>query len=326
VQKLTDAGHKVTVFNRGQTPAQLPPQVQRLYGDRQDHAQVRQVLQGQDYDVVYDVSGYTPADTTIMVEIFAGRVGHYVYTSSAAVYERRWYAPVTEDFPYSDVEGGAYGQNKASTEQLLLQAHRERGLPASIVRPWMVFGPGNPAAAREQLFFLRAELGRPVFLPFNGYVHMQYGHVADLAQALVLMAGNPRCFGEAYNVTGPDMVTMNGYLQIIAILTGQDVDVVYLDYAEARAAAAAQRDLLPFPWQYGRIASIRKAYDHFGFWPEYGSQRCTEDTYRWYRDQGLGQMEHDFSAEDALLAQYGSDLRRRGQITPGGEMPQVVGG
>lgn len=326
VRELVRQGHEVTVFNRGQTPAEFPPEVRRLYGDRRDHAQVRQVLGGRDYDVVYDTSGYTPEDTAIMVELFTGRVGHYVYTSTAAVYERRWYAPVTEDFPYNEVEGGTYGRDKAATERLLLQAHRERGFPASIVRPWMVFGPGNPSVAREQLFFLRVERGRPVLLPYNGYIHIQYGHVGDLARAFVQMAGNRRCFGEAYNITGPDAITMNGYLQIIAKLVGRPVETVYLEWTEAQEAVAARRDLLPFPWQYSRIASIAKAREHFGFSPQYTAEQCTADSYRWYKAQRLDRMEYDFRGEDELLERYGSDPRRRGRITPDGEMPQVIGG
>ena len=326
VDELLAQGHQVTVFNRGQTPVELPAGVRQLRGDRKDHAQVRRVLAHQDYDVVYDNSGYVAEDTGIMVELFDGHTGHYIYTSTAAVYERRWYAPVTEDFPYNLVEGGAYARGKIGAEQLLVQAHQEKGFPASIIRPWMVFGPGNPLMAREQLFFLRVEQGRTVLLPGNGYGHLQYGHVRDLAKAFVMMAGNPRTFGQSYNVTGPDMVTMNGYLQIIAKLAGRDVEVVYLDHWEATKAADQRRDLFQFPWQYSRIPSIQKAKEDFGFWPEYDAQRCTEDTYRWYKAQHLDQMAYDFSFEDQLLATYGGDPQRHERITPGGDMPQVGGG
>ncbi len=324
VDELVNAGHKVTVFNRGQTPAILPPEVERLYGDRQDHSQVREVLEGREYEVIYDVSGYTLPETSVMVDIFKGRISHYIYISSAAVYERRWYAPVTEDFSYSDVEGGDYGRNKASTEHFLLKSHQEVGFPASIVRPWMVFGPGNPSFAREQLFFRRAELDRTMILPFNGFLHMQYGHVQDLARALVLMAGNPRCFGEAYNITGPEAITMNGYLQLISELTGRALNVLYLTFSEAKEATASKRDLLPFPWQYSRIASIQKAMDHFGFWPQYSSKLCTEDTYQWYKNDGAADLEHDFTFEDALISRHANDFSRLGVIAPNGDMPQVV--
>ncbi|MBI2887299.1 MAG: SDR family oxidoreductase [Chloroflexi bacterium] len=326
VQELLERGHQVAVFNRGQTAAELPAAVQRLQGDRKDPQQVRAALAGRDFDVVYDVSGYVPEDTGIMVEIFAGRAGHYVYTSTAAVYERRWYAPVTEDFPYNEVEGGDYARGKIATERLLLQAHRERGFPSSIVRPWMVFGPGNPLPAREQLWFRRIGRGRRVLLPGNGYTHMQYGHVRDLARAFVQMGGNPQTFGQSYNVTGPDLVTMNGYVQLISALTERDVEVVYLDVPEAAAAAAKDRNLLPFPWQYGRIPSIQKAKEDFGFWPSYNAEQCTADTYRWYKEQELDTEAYDFSYEDQLLAQYGGDPKRSGRITASGEMPQVGGG
>lgn len=181
MQELLRHGHQVAVFNRGRTPAEFPREVRRLYGDRQDREQVASALQGQDFDVVYDVSGLAPAEPEITVALLNGRVGHYIYISTSAVYERRWSAPVTEDFPYNQVEGLAYGRNKAATELLLFKAYREQGLPASVVRPWMVFGPDNSIPAREQLFFLRVQLGRSVSLPFNGYVHIQYGHVEDLA-------------------------------------------------------------------------------------------------------------------------------------------------
>lgn len=324
VQELVRRGHEVTVLNRGQTPVQLPAGVQVILGDRKDHDQMRALLGGSSYDVVYDVSGYTPEDTAIMVEIFDGRAGHYVYTSTAAVYERRWFAPVTEDFPYNEVEGGAYARDKIGAEKLLMEAHRGRGFPASIVRPWMVFGPGNPLPAREQLCFLRIARGRRVLLPMNGFVHMQYGHVADLARAFAMMAGNPRTFGQSYNVTGPDLITMNGYVQLIAALAGRDVKTVYLEYPQAAEAARRVPGLLPFPWQYSRIPSIQKAREDFGFWPEYDARRCTEDTYRWWLAAGLDKDDHDFSGEDELLARYGGPGARTGRISAAGEMPQVV--
>lgn len=323
VQELVKGGHGVDVLNRGTTPAEFPADVGHLYADRQDRQQVADALAGRDYDVVYDVSGLAPPETLMTMELLTGRVGHYIYVSTSAVYERRWTAPVTEDCPYNEVEGLAYGRNKAATEQVLFRAYRQSGFPVSVVRPWMVFGPNNSIPSREQLVFLRVQLGRPVFLPYNGYIHIQYGHVKDLARAMVMMAGNARCIGQAYNITGPDAITLNGYLQMVGSLMGREVEVVYLDYGDVLEEAGDNRELLPFPWQYSRIASIEKARDHFGFWPEYDSRRCTMDSLRWYLAELSGTMEHDFGREDGMLARYG-DTARRGVITPAGEMPEVV--
>ena len=323
VQELVRHGHAVDALNRGTTPAEFPEGVGRLYADRQEPQQVASALSGREYDVVYDVSGLAPPETQTTMELLTGRVGHYIYVSTSAVYERRWTAPVTEDFPYNQVEGLAYGRNKAATELVLFKAYRESGFPVSVVRPWMVFGPGNSIPSREQLVFFRVQLGRPVFLPYNGYIHIQYGHVQDLARAMVMMAGNSRCIGQVYNITGPDAITLNGYLQMIASLMGRDVQVVYLDYADVLEEAGNYRELLPFPWQYSRIASVDKAREHFGFWPEYDSRLCTEDSLRWYLAELAGSMQYDFSREDALLVRYGDSVRRA-VITPGGDMPEVV--
>ena len=323
VAELARHGHTVDVLNRGTTPVEFPDGVGRLYADRQDAKQMASALAERHYDVVYDVSGLAPPETQTTMELLTGRMGHYIYVSTSAVYERRWTAPVTEDCPYNEVEGLAYGHNKAATERLLFKAYRDAGFPVSVVRPWMVFGPNNSIPSREQLVFLRVQLGRPVFLPYNGYIHIQYGHVQDLARAMVMMAGNPHCIGQAYNITGPDAITLNGYLQMIASLMGREVRVVYLDYADVLEEAGSYRELLPFPWQYSRIASIDKAREQFGFWPEYDSRRCTVDSLRWYLAEFAGSMEYDFRREDAMIEAYGATARR-GVITPAGEMPEVV--
>ena len=145
----------------------------------------------------------------------------------------------------------------------------------------------------------------------------------DLARAMVMMAGHPRCIGQAYNITGPDAITLNGYLQMIASMMGREVRVVYLDYADTLEEAGNYRELLPFPWQYSRIASIDKGREHFGFWPEYDSRRCTEDSLRWYLGELATSMEYDFGREDAMLARY-EGIARQAVITPAGEMPEVV--
>ncbi|MCX6021961.1 MAG: NAD-dependent epimerase/dehydratase family protein [Chloroflexi bacterium] len=322
VRALLAAGHDVSVFNRGQTPTEFPDEVRRLYGDRKDAAAVRTALSGQDWDAVYDNSGYVAEDVAAVLDALDGRVGHLIFTSTASVYDRRWTAPVLEDHPYNEIEGGPYAAGKIAAEKLLFAAHRERGLPVSIIRPAMVFGPANNSAGREVLYFLRAERGRTFMVPYNGYIHLQYGHVDDLAAAFVQMTGVARTFGEAYNITSADAITINGYLATIARLTGRDITVAPLHWPEMFATAAAGRDVLPFSWQYSRIASIGKAEEHFGFRPRFNSVRYTEDTFAWYKAQGLDQQEYDYAAEDSLLATYGGDPSYWYTITAEGEMPQ----
>ena len=62
VHELARTGHQVVILNRGQTQADLPVGVERVYADRTDHDQMRDVLGAVVVDAVIDVSAYLPAD------------------------------------------------------------------------------------------------------------------------------------------------------------------------------------------------------------------------------------------------------------------------
>lgn len=56
-QAALDAGHEVTLFNRGQTNGDLSPQVEKLAGDRNGGLDA---LKQRAWDAVIDVNGYVP--------------------------------------------------------------------------------------------------------------------------------------------------------------------------------------------------------------------------------------------------------------------------
>ena len=49
VEHLREAGHQVTVLNRGKTSTDLPPGVSRIIGDRTSTESMRQALEGTEY-------------------------------------------------------------------------------------------------------------------------------------------------------------------------------------------------------------------------------------------------------------------------------------
>jgi len=136
VRELVKHGHRVTAFNRGRTAAHLPPEVQRVYGDRQDHSQLRESLGARDFDCIFDLSAYTPDDVRSMAEAFDGRCGHYIFASSTVIYGATSMFPITEDFPL-EPEQSDYGRNKIECERYLVDAYRRRASRrASCRSPW----------------------------------------------------------------------------------------------------------------------------------------------------------------------------------------------
>src|SRR5215218_26911 len=82
-----ERGVDVWLLNRGRTPADLPAGVGGVISaDVNDPAQVVAALAGRTFDVVADFIAFTPADVERDVRLFAGRVGQYVFVSSASAY------------------------------------------------------------------------------------------------------------------------------------------------------------------------------------------------------------------------------------------------
>ena len=94
VRELVRTGHDVTIVNRGKTEAPLPRSVQRLVCDRTDPSAMRAVLSGLEFDCIHDVSAYRPEDVELMVELFRGRTGHYVFASSTEIYAATHALPI----------------------------------------------------------------------------------------------------------------------------------------------------------------------------------------------------------------------------------------
>lgn len=159
---LVAAGHEVVGTGRSadRFPAVLRDLgVEFLQSDRDDPAQVRTAL-GPSADVVVDVVAYTGAHARDVLAVSSG-IGSVVVVSSKAVYvdDRGRHSnsddppdfggPVSQDNAVlaSDSSGNyasreGYGPNKVAVEEV----YRSADVPASVLRPSRIHGPGATAA------------------------------------------------------------------------------------------------------------------------------------------------------------------------------------
>jgi uncharacterized protein YbjT (DUF2867 family) len=107
----------------------------------------------------------------------------------------------------------AYGRTKAEGEQAVRQAFPT----ATIVRPSLVFGPEDELTNRF------AGMARLPFLPvIAAKRNFQPVYVRDLGQAIAMAALDPQRFGgQAYEIGGPQRLTMVELHQAILAITGQ---------------------------------------------------------------------------------------------------------
>src|SRR3977135_1613438 len=84
VEAALDGGHELTLFNRGQTNADLFPDIEKRRGDR-EQSQLDELKTGE-WDAVVDVNGYVPRHVKESADLLRGRVGIYCFVSTGSVY------------------------------------------------------------------------------------------------------------------------------------------------------------------------------------------------------------------------------------------------
>ena len=317
VDTLLVGGHTVTVLNRGLTPHDLPDDVERLVADRTDLASMAAVLGEREWDAAFDVSGYVMAaggsDIEGLLDLFSGRVGQYVYVSSIMAYDQSMVglAPWIEDHPTDRSGPNTYGGFKATFEAALLARHERRQFPATIVRPAAVYGPRNNIFDMETPMFLRLLQGRPILVPHSGLVTASYGHVEDLAEAMVSIVGNRRAVGEVFNITA-GAVTTRRYVEILARIVGKEPHIVAVPDERSAAMPAGVWGHL-FSSRHHAVLSIDKARQLLGFEPRYDIRAGHVQAFQWFLSRGydlltapLGdpvwRSSWDFDAEAAAAA------------------------
>jgi len=302
LRALLREGHTVAALNRGRRPERLPAGVRLIACDRKDHAALRHALAGVRVDALVDVA-YAPTtgdDVEAVLQALDGALPHVVFVSTGRVYDHARPIPYSEETPRSPY-WGEYARNKIAGEDVLFRWHAERGLPVTIVRPTHVYGPLN-TRYNEQFFFDRLVRGRPILVPGGGGWLRQFGHVEDLADAIAAMLGRREAFGRAYNVTGEEIVTQVGFVELIADVIKRPARLVHVPQGPDGPAVPFGQNLV---YDCHAVYTTTRVRLELGIRPAYTLASGLAQTFDWYLREGLDRREIDFSAEDALLARAG---------------------
>jgi len=149
----------------------------------------------------------------------AARAGvqRFVLVSTAAAYGLPDTDDVDELVPLATDQGDLYGRTKALGEQAALEVAKRTGLPLTIVRPAMVYGPGSKTWTVGMLRLLQK--GVPMLFG-DGSGHAFPVFIDDVLDMLRLVATHPQAPGEAFNASGPS-VTWAQFLGYYARMSGR---------------------------------------------------------------------------------------------------------
>jgi nucleoside-diphosphate-sugar epimerase/GNAT superfamily N-acetyltransferase len=233
-----------------------------LLGERSDESVLARVRSAGPFDRVFDNLAMTRRDVESVLYALQGTAGHYVLTSTGSVY-LDWdsEAAFTEDDAHlagpNPIPDGSvwasYATGKREAERALLE--RAGTIPGTILRPTIVFGPGDPS--RRLAFYVHALMeGRPI-----GPAGFRFNPVfsADLAAAILRVLQMPPPPGNCYNLAGGDTVSM-------AEICARLAEILAVPVPELRDPPAdAPRPPLPAAGQC--VLSIERARRELGFAP-----------------------------------------------------------
>jgi nucleoside-diphosphate-sugar epimerase len=307
-RQLLARGDDVTLFNRGQRPARLPPGARAIVGDRTATAAFEASMAAAGpFDSVIDMIGYQPAEAESAVRAFRGRTGQYLFCSTVDVYRK----PATR-YPYREEEPhgglGAYAVAKVACEAILTAAHARGDLPVTIIRPAHTYGEGGRFVGlfgRETRYIDRLRKGKPIISHGDGSSLWASGYTDDVAAAFAAAAGAAHTLGRAYHVTSDEWLTWDQYHRAIAAAVGAPPPrMVHVPTDVLGAVAPRRAAVVVENFQFNNIFDLTAARTDLGFAPAVPLAEGARRTVAWLDAHDLIENSDAFPFEDRLIAAW----------------------
>ena len=269
VQKLIDHSHQVRclVHTPGRERMFSPGQVDVYYGDTNDLEVLTSACQGVQQvihlvaiirergSVTYDKINRVGAENVAAAAQAAGGVRQFVQVSAVG-------AVNNPDFPYL--------QSKWQGEQAVINS----GLPYTIIRPSIIFGPGD-----EFLNSLAALVRLSPLVPVvsSGRNRLQPIWVDDIAQCIALSLSRNDLQGHVLELGGPEQLSYNQIVGIVAQAMGKRRLRLHVPMWIMRLSAALMQAVMSRPpinsemlkmMRVRNVAEMGIVEQTFGFTPK----------------------------------------------------------
>lgn len=228
-RQAVEAGFDLSLLNRGMTSMRPVPAAARvLIADVRDRESVRRALGGRDFDVVVNFLAFTPEHVRADVELLRGRVGQYVFISSASVYQTPpARLPLIESTPLRNPYL-QYSRDKIACEDLLVRAYREDGFPATIVRPAHTYDHTMIPFEGGWTMIDRMRRGAAIVVHGDGTSPWTLTHHTDFARAFSGLLGEPRAIGDSFHITTDEVLTWDQLAGLLAAAAGTEPRIVHV--------------------------------------------------------------------------------------------------
>ncbi len=295
---------RILARDEARARAQFGDAVEIVVGEITDTAQVQHAVEGA--SIVYHFAGRlyhpsTPAElyyrthvegTRILLDACKGQSGlqRIVHCSTTGVHGVTGRTPAAENAPFAPTN--PYEKSKLEGELLALQAWKEEGLPVSVARPGLVYGPGDLHLLG---FFVSIKKGRPCLID-GGKALIHPIYIDDMTSAFLLCAERTEAIGHSYNIAGDHPVSFRELAEAIAHSLGRSLpkgdiplwlanlasDIFALIPGMKGENAPLTRSRVRFLTN-NRVYDIGRARSELGFAPTMPLEEGMRHTAEWYQ-------------------------------------------
>lgn len=161
--------------------------------DIADSIAVKKMLSNHIWDVVVNWVAFTPEDVIRDIKTFEGKVGQYIFISSASVYQKPPVHYIISETTPLDNPFWDYARNKIACENLLMDEFARKEFPVTIVRPSHTYSTVIPVTLggwTEYTVIDRIKKGLPVVVQGDGTSLWTLTHADDFAIGFLGLFGN----------------------------------------------------------------------------------------------------------------------------------------
>jgi nucleoside-diphosphate-sugar epimerase len=300
VPRLVDGGHEVIAVSRGtRGPYRDSPQwdaVTRVTADREAEDAAGTFgarMAALRPEAVIDLICFTPASARQLIEALRPSRPLLVHCGTIWVHGPALRVPVTEDEPRTAY--GEYGTGKAEIEALLHQETRAGGVPAVVLHPGHISGPGwpviTPAGNLDPATWTALATGQPLALPDYGLGVLHHVHADDVAQAFERVLSRSAAIGASFHVVAEQAMTQRGLAAGAARWFGRDAALEFVDWTEFTRRAGSEHAEVTREHTFRSIAaSIARAREVLGYAPRYSSLQALREALAWLAASGQADL------------------------------------
>ena len=159
----------------------------------------------------------------IVEACLADKVKQFIYLSTPGVQGFGKRLCKEED---SYAPRGNYEKTKVAAEQYIINRLKNEEMKYTIIRPDFVYGPGD----YRRIKMYKNIRDRKFILTTSGNTYLHPTYVMDVVQGIHRSVNNENAYNEIFNISAPNAITVQEYLEIIANYFGKKVLKINIGY------------------------------------------------------------------------------------------------